>query len=536
MRIMVVWCADWSVAAALAAAGLPRHLPAAVFGGAGGTNLVHACNEAARSFGIRRRMRRRDAQSRCPELVVLRADEAGEARAFEEVLTALEQIRPGVRPLRPGLVALRSPARYYGGEAEAAAVLAECVVEVGVWDVRIGVADELFTAEQAARQARVQDSRIVPAGESADFLRGLPVEVIAEEETVGLLRRLGLPRLGDLADLPPTDIRARFGAQAAWVREVIAGAGRRPLTGRTPPPELACEIGFEPPLTSAETVCFSSRRTAELFIAGLDRRRLVATEVIIEVETERGGGAGSAAASIRRWLHPRWFTSTDLIDRLHWQIGGQTDGRPGGRRRAGEIASAITRVRFVPGEVVPESVHADGLWGGTDARVERGVARVQGMLGPDAVVAPMLQGGRSPGDRQAVRSWGALRPGGPGEGGLRDPALPWPGSIPPPAPARVLAEPWPAEVADASGRPVVVRVRGGVSGEPSRFRTAPGERWQPVAAWAGPWPVTEQWWEPGGGRRIARFQLVGVDGRAWLLRYDCDGPGGPAWATEAAYD
>ncbi|MGH4018944.1 MAG: DNA polymerase Y family protein, partial [Pseudonocardiaceae bacterium] len=29
-----------------------------------------------------------------------------------------------------------------------------------------------------------------------------------------------------------------------------------------------------------------------------------------------------------------------------------------------------------------------------------------------------------------------------------------------------------------------------------------------VLSWAGPWPVTERWWEPGGGRRCARLQAV----------------------------
>jgi protein ImuB len=86
-------------------------------------------------------------------------------------------------------------------------------------------------------------------------------------------------------------------------------------------------------------------------------------------------------------------------------------------------------------------------------------------------------------------------------------------------------------VLDAAGRPVVVLPRGGVSGEPARFLPGQREGWQPVAAWAGPWPVTELWWEAGGGRRVARFQLVGVDGRAWLVTYDSD-----RWVTEAAYD
>lgn len=514
-RTLVVWCPDWPVAAALQEADLPRHLPAAVFS----ANLVQASNAAAREFGIRRGMRRRDAQSRCPELLVLAADEARDARSFEEVLAALERLRPGVMPLRPGLVALRSPARFYGGEHEAGAVIAQCLVEHGVWDVRVGIADELLTAEQAARHAPLQETFTVAAGGSAAFLRDLPVDVLAEmgaADAAALLRRLGLHTLGALADLPGADVEARFGSQTAYVRRVVLGQGARPLAGRTPPPDLVQEVAFEPPLASAETVCFSAKRAAEAFVAGLGSRRLVCTEVVISVEAE------DVLASERVWLHPRWFAAVDLIDRLHWQLVGVLAGSATGAR--GALRGGVGRVRFVPQAVAGEAVHADGLWGGTDARVERGIARVQGMLGHEAVVAPVLQGGRSPADRQAFVPWGDR------VAVARDRSLPWPGSIPPPAPARVFAEPWEAAVLDAAGRPVVVLDRGGVSGEPARYRPGPGEPWQPVSAWAGPWPVVELWWE-ASGRRLARFQLVGVDGRAWLAACE-EG----RWMTEAAYD
>ncbi|WP_122818119.1 DNA polymerase Y family protein [Nocardioides pantholopis] len=511
-RMLVVWCPDWPVVAALAEEGRPTHLPAAVFS----ANLVVACNDAAREYAVRRGMRRRDAQSRCPELLVLAANPDRDARSFEDVLAALEELRPGVAPLRPGLVALRSPGRYYGGEREAAAVITECLVERGIWDCRVGVADELFTAEQAARRALPQDSVVVPAAGSAGFLSGLPVEVLDDPGAVSLLRRLGLRTLGSLADLPPADVQARFGPRTAWVHRVVRGEETDLLAARTPPPELACHVDFEPPLDSAETVCFSARRTAEQFVEGLARRNLACTEVRVEVESE------GAVVSTRRWLHPRWFSAADVVDRLHWQLQGGF--------RGGEVRAPVERVRLVPETVVPDAVHADGLWGGTDERVERGIARVQGMLGHDAVVAPVLQGGRSPAERQAVVPWGE-RPTG-----LRPRELPWPGSIPPPAPARVLATPWPAEVVAGGGHLVCVDERGAVRGEPTRFRTGSGEGWQQVAAWAGPWPVEELWWEAAPGsepRRVARFQVVGVDGRAWLLTYDS---AGGRWVTEAAYD
>jgi protein ImuB len=509
MRVLVVWCPDWPVVAAAAELGVPARRPAAVLA----ANVVLACNGVARASGVRRGMRRRDAQSRCPELTVLEANPDRDARSFEEVLTTLEALRPGVAPIRPGLVALRSPGRFYGGEVQAAAVIAEQLVDLGVHDCRIGVADELFTAEQAARRAEQQDSMVVPAGESAGFLRQLPVEVLDDADAVSLLRRLGLRTLGQLADLPGRDVQARFGRQTAWVHDVVARGGTSLLAERTPPPDLVCEVDFEPPLDSAETICFSTRRTADRFVAGLAGHGLVCTGVRIEAHVE--GGVGEPA-SARTWLHPRWFGAADLIDRLHWQLQGGF--------RAGEVRAPVCRVRFTPETVVPDAVHADALWGGTDERVERGIARVQGMLGHESVLVPVLQGGRAPADRQALVPWGE-RPVG-----LRPPELPWPGRIPPPAPVRVFAEPWTAMVVGQEGRTVGIDDRGAVTSEPSRFRPAGSDPWQPVAAWTGPWPVDERWWE-ADGIRIARFQVVGVDGRAWLMI--CDGH---EWRTEAAYD
>jgi protein ImuB len=195
------------------------------------------------------------------------------------------------------------------------------------------------------------------------------------------------------------------------------------------------------------------------------------------------------------------------------------------------VGAPVGLVRFVPETVEPAAAHADGLWGGdNDDRVDRGVARVQAMLGYDAVVVPVRQGGRAPADRQALVPWGE-RPTG-----LRPATLPWPGQVPPPAPTRVFPEPWATAVVGPAGQPVTVTERGTVSSEPSRFHTGSSPGWQPVDAWAGPWPVDEQWWEvPTGStpprRMVARFQVVGADGRAWLMR--CDGD---QWWTEAAYE
>lgn len=518
-----MWCPDWPVVAALADGigplGSAGARPAAV----ATRSEVVACDAAAREHGVRRGMRRRDAQARCPELLLLDANPDRDVRAFEPVLAAVEALRPGVAPLRPGMLAIKAPGRFYGGEEHAAATIAQCLVEIGVRDVRIGIADDLFSAEQAARGAELQGWRVIGAGESATFLAGLGVEVLdagsAEgRDLVGLLRRLGLRTLGDLAALPARDVLTRFGAYGAQVHRLARGTDPVQPASRTPPPDLAAEVVFEPPLASVEAVGFSVRRTAESFVAGLADRGLVCTELRVEAE---GDDAARSLLSARSWVHSRWFAAVDVVDRVHWQL----QATPAGVL----VGAPVGLVRLVPETVEPAAAHADGLWGGgTDERVDRGVARVQAMLGYDAVVVPVRQGGRAPADRQRLVPWGE-RPTG-----LRALDLPWPGAVPSPAPSRVFPEPWATAVVGPEGQPVRVTERGMLTCTPTRFHSGSFSGWQAIDSWAGPWPVDEQWWEVPADqprRLVARFQVVGVDGRAWLMRCD-DGQ----WWTEASYD
>jgi protein ImuB len=522
MRVMVVWCPDWSVVAALVEAEESPLSPAAVMS----ANVVEVCNGPARSGGVRRGQRRRDAQARCPELVLLPANPDRDARAFEPVLATVEDLRPGVAALRPGLLAVRAPGSYYGTEADAAAAACQVLVEIGVWDVRLGIADDLFTAEQAARTAEVQSWEVVPAGGSGSFLRGLPVHVLDDDgpqgrELVSLLQRLGLRTLGDFAELPGEAVEHRLGAHGVAVWRRARGEDPALFAARTPPPELDADVAFEPPLDSVEAITFSVRATAERFVAGLARHQLVATGVRVEAESD------GAVCSARTWLHPRHFGARDLVDRVHWQLqSADLGGSLRARKDAGAVRAPVDCVRFVPEVVEPAAAHGEGLWGAaSDELVERGVARVQGMVGFDAVRRPVRQGGRSPAARQALVPWGERAVD------LRTVDRPWPGRVPGPAPVRVFATPPAAEVVDGAGRDVCVTDRGVVTGEPRRFRVGAGVLpWQPVTAWAGPWPTDESWWSGGVGL-TARFQVVGADGRAWLLVRGPDG-----WSLEAGYD
>jgi protein ImuB len=123
VRTLVAWCFDWPVAAA----GVPLDQPVAVVH----ANRVVACTPAARAEAVSVGLRRRDAQARCPELVVVVDDPARSARTFEPVAAALEELTPRLAVVQPGCVALptRGPSRYHGGDVALAEQAAGLVGE-----------------------------------------------------------------------------------------------------------------------------------------------------------------------------------------------------------------------------------------------------------------------------------------------------------------------------------------------------------------------------------------------------------------------
>ena len=525
VRTLVAWCPDWPVVAAVRAgvvAGLGEHLPVAVLA----AGRVHACSEAARAEGVRRGMRRRDAQGRCPELVVVEHDPGRDARVFEPVLAAVEEVAPGVEVTAPGRCALaaRGPARYFGGEEAAAErVIDQIARRCGV-ESQVGVADGVFAAELAARAGV-----IVAPGASAAFLAELDVRVLGRPELVGLLRRLGIRTLGAFAALPAADVAGRFGADAALAHRLAGGGEERALAPRELPPELSVQLDPDPAVDRVDVAAFAARTLAERLHERLARHGLAATRLVIEART-----ANDEELS-RTWRHDGVLTVADIADRTRWQLEGWLSGTgPDARPTAG-----IVRLRLCPEGVVEYAGMQLGLWGDTGEardRAHRAITRVQGLLGPDAAVVPVLVGGRGPADRVRLVPWGeerpAPRPGDPNQADRKKQKeiAPWPGQLPAPSPAVVPVEPWPAEVVDAGGGTVGVTGRFLVTAAPAAVAVDGGE---PVAVdgWAGPWPAEERWWDPEGAGRRARVQVRLADGRALLLVIS-----GGRWAVEAEYD
>jgi protein ImuB len=512
-RVLALWSPDWPVTAAARAAHVPPDRPAAVFV----ANRVLACSAVARAQGVRRGLRRREAQARCPDLAVLAPDPDRDARAFEPVVLAVEELAPGVEVVRPGLVALpaRGPAGYFGGELAAAERLVDQVAARTGAECQVGLADGLFAAVLAARRGVA-----VAPGDTPAFLAPLDVAELDREpdvdraELVDLLGRLGLRSLGAFAALDAADVASRFGADAVLAHRLARGLDPRPPVRRAPPEELAVEVELDPPVDRVDAAAFAARGLAERLHRALAGHGLSCTRLGVAARTVAG------EQLFRVWRCAEPLTPAGTVDRVRWQLDSWlTRGGSG----------AVDRMRLVPEETVTAGALQLGLWGEVgeaDERAGRALVRVQALLGPESVVTAVLVGGRDPGERVRLVPWGDTRdgagaaaagttrpevaPAGPVDPSVLAPPEPpelWTVAEPPPlavtgpagaaapgedAPDRAPAG-WPADTVRRTGRaPATAAPDGAEPGRPANRRRRPPARRStpraPAAEPPPPWP------------------------------------------------
>ncbi|MBT8200615.1 MAG: DNA polymerase Y family protein [Acidimicrobiia bacterium] len=464
-RILCVWFPDW----ALRRPDAPPDSPAQVINS---DNRVTGVNQLAATRGLSIGMRRREAEAMCPEVVTLVDDQAASAAAFEPVACVIEDVVATVEVVHPGLALapIAGAVSYYGSEADVVQRVHEAVKEVTGGGAHVGVARGPFAARHAAQNATPDAPLLVD--NDADFLALLDIEVVGHEDLAATFRWLGVATLGELARLPRAAIASRFGTVGLVAHQLASGEDRNIRPSHLEGPPIA-EEKFEDPITHLEQVGFVARSmmaTLKVVLASEG-----ASPHAVDIEAEAADGT----IRNRTWRSPHPFTADELTERIRWQLHAWV--------AKGGIPGGLVRLRVTPHEV---SDRGRQLALGHDAtqqdEAHRALLRTQAVVGVDRVVVAQPQGGRDPAERVSWSRWGeqAQEP-------QRDPAAPWPGAIPRPAPALVPDPPPQLEVEWDEGTPVRIRLR---------------SRWVPVLSWAGPWRKTGKWWE--GDEPADRYQLV----------------------------
>ena len=286
--------------------------------------VVRAVSIEARREGVTRGLRRREAEARCAGLTVIDADDSSDARAFDVVVRAVEELAPLLVLDRPGRLSFptRGPSRYFGGDDALARRVLDAVRATGVDEVRVGIADGDLAAGLAARST---DLLVVPPGETPAFLAPWSVGVLALHVDDGaaltdLLVRLGLRTLGAFAELPEPAVLARFGIAGVHAHRLARGDAVEGPSPLPVPPELVETMELDPPAVRVDEAAFAAKALADRLLAHLGDLGLSCSRVVVEAETEHG------ERMTRCWRHDGALTSTTLLARVRWQLEGWLRG------------------------------------------------------------------------------------------------------------------------------------------------------------------------------------------------------------------
>ena len=281
---------------------------------------------AARALGVRRGMPLASAHRLAPEATFLDPDPGADQEAIEAAFEDLAAFSPAIAgSAEPGDQAfglLEAQADglegLWGPEPVLAARIAAALTADLAGAPRSGMAGTRFAATVAAAAAAPGALVAVPAGEEAAFLASLPASLLTPDAEIrARLRRFGLRRIGQVADLPLTALVARFGEEGARIGGRSRGEETDPFRPRRAPERLLLALPIDPPVGELEAVRFVLRRLATALAANLTARGLAAARGRVRLELDlafaRAGTPGEVIAETR---FPEPTADAEAIERL----------------------------------------------------------------------------------------------------------------------------------------------------------------------------------------------------------------------------
>ena len=379
-------------------------------------------------------------------------------------------------------------AHLYGGEAELVRDLMERLLRFGL-TVRVGLADTLGAAHALARYA--PSPAIASAGGGKPHLAKLPVEALRlAPDTVLLLQRLGLKRIGDLYALPRAALQRRFrsakGIEAVLTRlDQALGLREEPCQPLVEPPALFVHRAWADPLISAGQLEAEMQKLAKELSVHLAARGLGARRLCLSLYRADGTIAEARAGL----SSPSWEAQ-----HMTGLIGEKLAVLDAGFGVDAMVLAAVQVERPSGRQGVLSARLSDGVHKEATELVDRLVNR----LGSDRVIRIAPRASHIP--ERAISRIPAL---------AEMQELPWPLSSGPQRPALLLDPPEPIHV--------LAEVP---EGAPARFT------WRRVAhrivRAEGPQRIAPEWWEEiiakrSGTRDYYRIEDEGGAGY-WVFR------------------
>src|SRR5580765_6273318 len=259
--------------------------PVALLDGPDSLLKVVACNDPARGAGVTIGMTKLQAEV-CPGVSVRKRIQAHEDSAQAALLECAYHFSPRVETTSAGtiIVDLAGTQRLLGDQKAVSAAISHRVAEQG-FESNVSIAANPDAALCAARGFR--GIIIISAGDEAQHLGSLPIEVLAPEpKTLAVLYAWGIRDFKSLAALPSIPLTERLGQYGLHLQRLAQGAVMRELVPSALPESFQESTELEEPVDLLEPLAFVINRLLEKIIERLVERSLATDQIEIDLTLE----------------------------------------------------------------------------------------------------------------------------------------------------------------------------------------------------------------------------------------------------------
>ena len=451
--------------------------------------MLTAVDDAAERLGLSPGLALAQARTMHPGIEALEENAEADAALLKSIADWCLRYTPLVACDTPDglLLDITGCAHLYGGEDALVADLSGRLERAGL-AYRIAIAGTIGTAWAAAHFGKPGS---YACGSERQLLSPLPLAALRlDGGTVAALARVGLKRIGDIADLPRAPLTARFGGDLLRQFDRALGSEHEPLNPRLPVAPYVAEQRFPEPIAREEDVLATVARLASRLKIALERRGDGARR--IELTLFRTDGAlRRIAAGTSRPLRAAEDIRVLFVERLAALADALDPGFGFDMARLSVLVAESAPSEQIGIGGAEDQTELDRLTDRLSARL--GVRRVRKLIALDSH-HPELAAAAVPAQvTVADPGWEALRRYR-AEAELS------------PRPLRLLARPEPIEA--------VAEVP---DGPPLRFRWR--RALHEVVASDGPERIEGAWWSEHGGPARDYFRVEDKSGlRFWLFR------------------
>ncbi len=230
-----------------------------VVGWLGPRGVVATASYEARLHGVRSAMSMAEARRRCPQAVYLAPRFQAYSAISARVMDLLRELSPAVEPISLDEAFVDLAAGISGGldtqsvEALAARLKVDVRARTGL-TASIGAGTSKLVAKIASDSGKPDGLIVVAPGEERALLDPLPVRALwgVGPASAERLRKIGVTRVGQLAELPAERLIALFGAsRGRGLHELARGVDSRPVVADREIKSISVEDTFPVDLVDA---------------------------------------------------------------------------------------------------------------------------------------------------------------------------------------------------------------------------------------------------------------------------------------------